>query len=240
MHSSKLRNYAAGLSSLLTMALLCFAFAKYALAQSVNATPAHFLNDGKDIIAAIEYPPQAQEGTVTVRGAAKVSKGGTVRYVSIHTNSEQPELIEPFEQAVVKGLGNRWKISPAIVNGKQVKVWFNFSVVFEKYKDSTRITLHESLVFNPSKHPSNYIDPQRYGRMPWPAACGKHELRELTPIYIGTNIDKTGTPTNPRVLAGEVLENCKQSLLKRISEATFIPAMHNGNFVSGTHIEAWF
>lgn len=197
MHRCQLRKYAPGQWSLLAIALLGLFFAmgtlakgtlakgtlaKDTLTESINATPAHFMNEGKDIIAAIEYPPQAEEGTVTVRGAAKVSKGGTVRYVSIHTNSGQPELTEPFEQAVVKGLGNRWKISPAIVNGKQVKVWFNFSVVFEKYKDSTRITLHESLVFDPSKHPSNYTDPQRYGRMPWPAACGKHELRTLTPI----------------------------------------------------------
>lgn len=214
--------------------------ANLSFAEDNSVSPARFFENGKELLSKMEFPKDNFNGTVIIRGAAKISKGGKPTILVFYTDSENIELFKPYINAISKAFGPRIKVAPAIVNGKKRRVWFNFSVVFESSQGKETISVHENLLYNMDSYGRNYIDPQRYNFKPFPRDCRSNTFGGPSTVWAAANIDEYGNPTAPRIFAGEASARCKKELIKLLSKGSFIPAQYEDKFVSATYVEAWF
>ncbi len=217
----------------IVIASLCFA-------NDDAIFPAKFFENGEEILSKIDFPEDNFKGTVIIRAAAEVSKRGTATTLVFYVDLQNRDVFKPYENAIRRALGRRLKVDPAIVNGENKRVWFNFSVVFENIQGLKSISIHQNLLYNTDRYGRDYIDPQRYDFEPFPNACGRKNFREKTMVWVAANIDEHGNPTASRIVAGEASENCKRKLIELLLNSSFIPALHGDNFVGATYVEAWF
>ncbi|GAB1266629.1 hypothetical protein [Aurantivibrio infirmus] len=216
------------------------AIANLIFANENAVSPARFFENGEELLSKMDFPEDSFDGTVIVRGAADISRGGRSTTLVFYSDSNNRGIFKPYENAIRKAFGRRLKVAPAIVNGKKKRVWFNFSVVFENNQGSKSISIHQNLLYNTDSYGRNYIDPQRYDFEPFPDNCRRKSFREPAMVWAAANIDEYGNPTAPRIVAGEASDSCKRTLIELLLNSSFIPAMHGDKFVSANYVEAWF
>ena len=217
-----------------------FLVSSICLARGDEIKPAKFYEDGKDFLSKIDFPEKSFEGTVVVRGAADISKGGLSTALVFYTDTKNRDIFKPYEDAIRKAFGPRIKVLPATVNGKRKRVWINFSVVFEKNQEQNSINIYQNLLYNTNSYGNNYIDPQRFVLGRFPDACRKNRYGEGSMVWLAANIDENGIPSNSRIVTGEASGGCKRKLIELLSKSSFIPAQYEGKFVSATYVEVWF
>ena len=199
--------------------------------------PASFADTLNDMSSQIEFPEVEFEGEIIIRCAVRVSRTGNASSLYIYASPVEREIFTQFESTVFEALDDNIEFVPAIYKGRNVGVWFSFSVMFARNGDSESVSIHPNYLYNSEAYGPFYSGPQRVMRTSFfPSACRRSQAR----IWVAAEIDSRGHPSNVRVVAGNGNNVCMEDLIEGLQESEFIPARNQGQFVDATYAEAWF
>lgn len=136
---------------------------------------------------------------------------------------------DPFMKAVKKAARDA-RLNPARVNGRRVKVLFQYSVLFDKKDGNEEITVYPSHLLE-SRLTPGYSGPQRYKSPRRWKGCHL-DIR----AWVSMKVDEHGLPSDVQFVAGDAPRHCEEMILRVAESQKFIPAMQDGKPVAANHL----
>lgn len=182
--------------------------------------------DVEDIENRIKVPDSMDQDVVVVRcGAGLDHRYSTAPYHCFRTRGMDRD---PYVLAINNAM-RLLPFSPAVVAGKPVDVWFNFSVVFNKAAAS--VSVFDSLLYDaPNEITSYYVAPQRLLTVHSPRSCRKKVA------WPTMGVDVKGKPVQTEIdkQNGSLCERRSRQIL---ADSSYIPATVNGTRVPAQYRE---
>lgn len=216
------------------LVLAAFVCALPALSQENSApyTHATFQPGKRSIGNLIKFPKAGFSGALAVICSSKATAKGRLKDARC-SSPQDPDLA--FTMAVSRRF-NSARVIPATVNGKKEEVDFQFTVVFSRNDEEQRIVVHENNGKNVDRFGNGYTSAQRYSPNPFPARCSGWRRDDL--IVEVAIVEKTGRAKAVEVMSATagVDARCKDALQTQLSDARWIPATSNGEFVESVWV----
>lgn len=131
------------------------------------------------------------------------------------------------------------KIKPAVYEGSETAVTYEFAVNFKKLGDQQEIIIYQNHGYDSDKYGYEYISPQSIRNIGSNASRTRTCDRAFESAAVQLLIDINGIPTEIGFArASEELQNdedCKQRILSGFESWRFIPA-----FLNGQPVEAYY
>lgn len=190
-------------------------------ASSSVYVPADLLNSSRPLSSLISHPKAPATWDRFIRCATYINKSG--RYSRTYCLFEDPEA-RRYGQAIVRKLAKA-RATPAYVDGRKVKVWLQFAVLFgSDGKEIVVIPNHNRDVIS---FGANYQGPQRYTRL---ERCGQTKYS----VFVRYTVSETGEVIS--ATASSKSENLEQ--IERVRScfmrAKYIPARMNSEAIEAT------
>jgi len=204
------------------------------LAFAEDFIPANFRTGSHSLESNIRFPKNTPDGILVIKCAGYVLANGRLSLkVFYESPNKHRKSVRRFQRAIA--VASRWiKLTPASVNGERKEVWFNFSVVFRKFGDKQTIEVYPSHLYDIDKYEKTYTDPQRYGFNNWPRGCGQFTF------FVSADVDSTGKASDAKVIVGSAPSRCERKIVDFIENNSYIPATHNGEYVTAKYVEIFF
>lgn len=218
---------------MVTRLVLIICLANSSHSSGAADRPGGFREDRRSLESYIEYPEGLPAGNYVLFCAGDLLENGRLRSVTCHSGTSQHEKLMRAIRRIAERAENM-RLSPAQLDGKRARVWFNFSVLFA---ESGLVKVVPNHLLNATQYGFNYTSAQRGTRgHPFPS-CGR------TTLLIGrVEIDADGTARNANVAISDEVESdrCHESVRRVLEESRYIPAMADGKFVPSTYEEIFF
>lgn len=192
---------------------------------------------GEDSLPArIEFPELKGDASAVVRCAAQVEDGGDMEKNGCYTEGPSDQLFIP---AINEG-ARRAQMTPASVDGREVEVYFQYRVKFEKKDAETSVTVLENpgVTENVEAYGEDHVAAQR--------AVGDERWQEVCPsraqylVWLRAHVAPDGSVSNPSLTHGGGImptPRCQQSILETVENSIFFPALSDGEAVPSTYVE---
>ncbi|MES2625381.1 MAG: hypothetical protein V4628_08890 [Pseudomonadota bacterium] len=197
--------------------------------------PANFPAIQSTIIDRINFPDHTGDVSVRVFCDVQVSASGDFGHSICRSDHEEKVL---FTQAVEKNI-DITQITPARVDGKNVSVYFQYTVQFEKWDNIESITLFPHQFAGIEGPGNDYTGPQRYHDR----VAARGILTKCTGgflIWYGIVVPaEGGKPTSVKVLNETDSGNCESHSRQIVEGGMYIPAFLRGVPTAAPYIEIW-
>lgn len=217
-----------------TLVLAALACALPALSQENGATYTHatFQPGKRSIENLIKFPKTNFSGELAVICSSRATAKGRIENARC-SSPQDPEL--DFTMAVSRRF-NSARVIPATVNGRKEEVDFQFTVVFSQEGDEKNIAVRENNGKNIERFGNDYTSAQRYSPNPFPVRCSGWRRDDL--IVEVAIVEKNGRAKAVDVMSSTagVDARCKDALKTQLSNARWIPATSNGEFVESVWV----
>ncbi len=217
-----------------TFVLTAIVCALPALSQENRApyTHATFQPGKRSIENLIKFPKTTFSGELAVICSSRATAKGRIKNARC-SSPQDPDL--DFTMAVSRRF-NSARVISATVNGKKEEVDFQFTVVFSSNREEQNIVVHENNGKNIEHFGNDYTSAQRYSPNPFPARCSGWRRDDL--IVEVAIVEKTGRAKAIEVMSSTagVDARCKDALQTQLSNARWIPAISNGEFVESVWV----
>lgn len=198
--------------------------------------PANFYDGKKSLQSRIKFPEWDGDITVSIRCDALLYKYGTIKKWNFcFTEDDKYDI---FSKAIMDA-AEFAKLSPAQVDGKNKKVWFQYLVTFHKKDGKKMIVMYPNYGLEIDKFGPYYTSAQRYTAdlRSYFNKC----RRPNTNIWISATIDEKGIPRDVKAVSSDVGgEKCAKNLAYKFKKGKFIPAMAEGRPVASKYVESFF
>jgi len=198
-------------------------------------SPATFGDKGEDFLQNLSLPRLDDGDLLIIRCAAGVTRSGLVIAPVCHEDLDHPGHSRMAVAEVHKEV-NLFRIQSAKVEGRAVRVWFNFSVVYRQVEDDQQKQLLHNNLYNVDELGVNYIAAQRYNTRSWGRSCSISQL----PVLLEAKISEVGEISERGYSGESESDRCVSAIDNAVSKSSFIPAHLDGNPVESTYIEVFF
>jgi hypothetical protein len=201
--------------------------------------PAKFGSGPDSPVSHIRFPEIEYDGAWIIKCGSWVRTNGRMENISCYNIGEDRLAGRKFAQAIER-ITRAITLSPASVNGRRQTVWVSFSVGFQQDAEGQLIELYPNQFLDYHRYGESYTSPQRImgGLSPEWTRCAPLKM------VVVADIDPAGLSSNAEVVLVEgearTLNRCKQELEDNLEQASFIPAMHNGEAVVAKYEEVYF
>jgi hypothetical protein len=144
-----------------------------------------------------------------------------------------------FIPAINKAAGKA-RMQPASLDGRNLEVYFQYRVKFEKKGDETTVTVLENpgVTENAEAYGEDHVAPQRaIGKERWQATCPS---RAQYLVWLRAHVAPDGTVSNASLTHGGGImptPRCQQAILETVQGSVFFPALDDGQPVPSTYVE---
>ncbi len=203
--------------------------------ESLSFSPAKFVEGEKSLRNLIRFPKVDRNLMVLLTCYGEVSARGRISRNRC-SSAKDPDLV--FSRAVETAARGA-RLSPAMLNGKNKKVWLQFTVIFLKNGETEDVGVYHNIRNNLSKYGLHYIGAQRIALREFPKTCRTNRdwfaLGRITIAIDSSPRDFELDPESKNIPLG-----CHDSIKNRMLTAKYIPAFHQGMPVESIYSEPWF
>ncbi len=144
-----------------------------------------------------------------------------------------------FATAIIKA-AKKARLNPAILDGKERKIYLQFRVEFIAKGDDREIKLYRNPGYteNVEAYGADYVAAQRViGKEPWQGICPQRARYLLTlRAFVGED-GQSGNPSLEKVSGIMPTRDCQNAIKDTILSSAFTPAMADGYPVPSAFVE---
>jgi len=220
------------------LALLSVAFGSLPLRAFAERVPASFKVDEekRSFPDLLEFPDISGNVSIMLNCASQIPGSGKMTETGCIIRNNGEVVFGKSVQAAAK----KARVTPAVIDGKQQKVYLQFRVEFVKEGDSKRISVlpNPGDAENTEAYGNDYVAAQRViGKEPWMKVCPARAQFALT-ARAHVDIEGVGSSVNLTYGYGIVpTGNCQQAITQTIEQSLFTPAMADGEAVPSAFVE---
>lgn len=214
---------------------VCAVFASRPLFAESFA-PASFGSGEKSLAELIEFPELRGDASVAIFCTALLKDNGKLDRNGCY---QQNPGDEAFIAAIYKA-ARKARLQPAMFDGKQVEVVFQYRVQFTQKGEekSLRFVANPGYKENVEAYGAEHVAAQRlYGKELWEKACPRHA--KFT-VLVKANVDFDGTASAASVTSAtglNITEKCSQAIIDTVESSRYVPAHADGEPVPSTFVE---
>lgn len=184
----------------------------------------------------IEFPDVSGDATAMLPCFSQIERSGKMTKTGCIAKDS---FNAAFAAAVMKA-AKKARVTPAVIDGKEQRVYLQFRVEFIAKGDDRYIVLYPNPGYeeNVEAYGAGYIAAQRViGKEPWQDVCPQRAgFAVLAKAFVGDD----GQPESPSLeRIGGILPapDCQQSIKETILNSAFTPAMADGFPVPSAFVE---
>lgn len=196
-----------------------------------DASPANFDNIRSEFTARISLPSIGHGESLLTRCAARVDVRGNMGGIICYDSLTNPEASKQVAREVRRA-ARFHRLTPAMVEGRRVQVWINFSVYYEQDGERQNVRLAENHMLNAAEYGANYIAAQRY-ELKDVRCYQDQDYFEL----IRAEVSALGELESVEVTRDVVDGQCTSRIINAVRNSNFIPAQVDGKNVRSLYTE---
>ena len=209
-----------------------------AAATGVHAetTPANFLDGERSLPTLIEFPELRGDATVTISCLGIIESNGRMEEHSCYRRQAGDEVFIREIYDIMK----KARFQPAVVDGRERSVVFQYRIQFAKKGDEQEIRLVANPGYeeNVDAYGQEHIAAQRvFAKEDWQKSCPQ-QAGFL--VLAKANVDFEGTPSAVSIVHADgipITQRCEQALIDNLLASQFVPAIADGESVPSTFVE---
>ncbi len=205
-------------------------------AETQDTFPAHFGTAEQDLLEKLDIPQIAKGTQLISRCAGWVSDEGIFVRVFCFTDqslTQNEQFAVQLSQSIPDAAAST-QITPAMVNGSNKSVWFNFSVVIDSSGSDQEVMVLNNHLYNEATLGRDYISAQRYDRRNW--GCYGFTGNVSFGIYVSSDSEASDFQSIQKTLT----KNCERRILRALRRSKYIPAFLDGSPIDSHYIEFFF
>ena len=207
-----------------------------AQAKSLELRPADIMNGEKPLSSFLKAP-SGIKSTVLVKCFATISASGNFADLTCLRGDISTRNFRKYERAI-QGAAKKSKAIPAAINGEEVEVKLNLSIVFSNEDGEATAAVVQNHLYMYDLYGMDYIGPQRYGYSDKVFGCvrlGAQARPKDYLVWVKVTIDEKGNPSNVKLVDGSHEVSCLTEIVALFENSSYIPAIYKGKTVSSEY-----
>ena len=197
--------------------------------------PANFVEGERSLKNLIRFPKVQGDLSVVVNCTSIGSAKGRIREAKCSATGDPSQK---FAIAVSRRTRSA-RITPAIVDGKNEQVDFQFSVVFKRTGETETIDVYTNNRKNLDRFGPDYVSAQRYSPYELPDVCKARRASFLILEIAVVTKEGRVKESDLHVDSIGIAKICETSLREITRNSRFVPAFHDGLPVESVWVNPW-
>ncbi len=196
--------------------------------------PATFGSKAESLIDKLDFPDISEDTPLAVKCAGRITSRGVFdSLLCLNDSNFKGDSSLPREVgAEVSKIAANVRVEPAKVDGKRVKVWYSFTILFENRGGTEHVEIVDNHARNQSEYGVAYQAAQRYeGDVP---SCASNLS---SAVFVQASVSDSGQVQDVSPMGNAEMNSCTERLIANLQESTYIPAMSDGSPVASTYVE---
>ena len=198
-------------------------------------TPANFVEGERSLKNLIRFPKIKGDLSIVVTCTSIGTAKGRIQEAKCSA-ADDPD--QKFAIAVSRRTRSA-RITPAIVDGKNEQVDFQFNVVFTRIGETETIDVYTNNHKNLDRFGPDYISAQRYSPYELPDVCKERRLSYLILEIAVVTKEGRVKESDLHVDSIGIAKVCETSLREITRRSRFVPAFHDGSPVESVWVNPW-
>jgi hypothetical protein len=202
-----------------------------------NFNPADFDTESEDFIAnRFEFPDIEGDLSLLIRCQSRVSRSGRMSKSNCFALNDVERL---FAIAIEKAAGKS-SVTPAIIDGKKTKVWFEYAVRVAQEGDRRWTRFYPNWGLNANHYGTDYVAAQPYAIWEWPDDCWWPNEPFFVLISVLVRSDGTSQDAEVYTAGDSASSKCTAAIRKIALNRSYLPAFVEGKPADAKFLEAWW